>query len=361
MNYVAPLEATLSETYDDVEYSINYYKIPTNTTNISDEAYSNWNVVTTYSIGDYVIVPALKKIYRATTAHAGSYPPANPDKWTDYGIVNSYAMFASDKNIGSSTTSTDATIELDFSLADTLAFVDIDFTSMNIILFDSENISYQGAYNAGTTYNTDDAVLYNSLLYVSLIDSNTGNQPDISASEWTLRNDLTYYNENIVGSDFGVLDFGDYFYKDAEPLNRFVVEELEWLPNSILVIELSGASSIGTLAYGSAESLGVTIKGTSLKHESTSKFQTNEFTGFRDVIRYGKIRVLDVNVIFDTADFNIISKKVSSIMDKNVIWIPSSLDRFTDLITIGYIENFTIPLDAMDKINTKSKIIGVSR
>lgn len=47
-------------------------------------------------------------------------------------------------------------------------------------------IEWQGAYNAGTTYATSDAVEFGGSSYISLVDSNTGNQPDVSPAQWDL-------------------------------------------------------------------------------------------------------------------------------------------------------------------------------
>lgn len=44
--------------------------------------------------------------------------------------------------------------------------------------------AFQGAYSAGTTYTTGQSVLYSDLFYLSLVDSNTGNTPDSSPSQW---------------------------------------------------------------------------------------------------------------------------------------------------------------------------------
>ena len=52
---------------------------------------------------------------------------------------------------------------------------------------------FQGAYSAGTTYTTGQSVLYADLFYLSLVDSNTGNTPDSSPSQWV----------QIVGSAAG--------------------------------------------------------------------------------------------------------------------------------------------------------------
>ena len=44
--------------------------------------------------------------------------------------------------------------------------------------------AFQVTYSAGTTYTTGQSVLYGSKFYLSLVDSNTGNTPDSSPSQW---------------------------------------------------------------------------------------------------------------------------------------------------------------------------------
>lgn len=46
--------------------------------------------------------------------------------------------------------------------------------------------SFQGAYAGGTTYSQGDIVTYSGSSYVSLINGNTGNEPDTSPSDWVL-------------------------------------------------------------------------------------------------------------------------------------------------------------------------------
>ena len=43
---------------------------------------------------------------------------------------------------------------------------------------------FQGTYAGGTTYTKGQSVLYSSKFYLSLVDSNTGNTPDSSPSQW---------------------------------------------------------------------------------------------------------------------------------------------------------------------------------
>lgn len=105
----------------------------------------------------------------------------------------------------------------------------------------------------------------------------------------------------------------------------------------------------------------MSLFGTSLKWESKSLIDTDQYTGYRTVLRYGKIRVLSAKVIFDTNNFNSISQRLDEILDKNILFVPTSLDRFSELIQIGYMETFTMPLDNSTKIQTTTNIIGVNR
>jgi hypothetical protein len=47
-------------------------------------------------------------------------------------------------------------------------------------------IKWQGTYNAGTTYDSRDAVQYNGSSYISLVGTNLGNTPDVSPTEWDI-------------------------------------------------------------------------------------------------------------------------------------------------------------------------------
>jgi DNA-binding beta-propeller fold protein YncE len=48
------------------------------------------------------------------------------------------------------------------------------------------SLAFKGEWANGTTYGLDDVASYNGSSYVSLIDPNTGNEPDISTAAWTL-------------------------------------------------------------------------------------------------------------------------------------------------------------------------------
>jgi hypothetical protein len=361
MKYIEPKIETLSVTYNDITYSYDYYKPATAITGVTDESYPVWAVGTTYSTGDYVIIDEVKRIFRSTAdSNTGNYPLEDTTKWVDYGAINSYRMFASDEDIGSQTTGSDGVLEFDFSQSSAISGLDLDFTSSQVTLIRTDTITYLGDYDAGTTYSTDERVFYENKLYKAL-QSTTGDQPDISSSYWEEDTDNVFFNEQILGSDIGCSTYGEYFYTSANKLTRKILTDLDWLPSSILRIGFTGSFKIGTICYNKLEDLGCTIEGSRLTYESSSKIQTNEFTGFRTVLRFGRVRILDCDVIIDNELFGQTIQTADKLIDKNIIWIPSEQDKWTEAISIGYIETMDVPMNNSTKFQTKARIIGVSK
>ena len=309
MKFVSPLTEVVSEEYDGITYSFKYYKSPTSVSGIDDEAYDVWDGTIEKDTGEFIIVGPLKRIYKSAIDANSSYPPANLDTWVDWGTTNSNRMFALDEQIGEASVGTDAELVFDFSKSDTLAGIGLQFQTARIVHRDA-----------------DDNIIF---------------------------------DEEVDGKDIGCLSFSEYFYTDAKIKNRIVMSDFEWLPTSTMTITFTGDVTIETLVYGISEELGITLRGTSLSLESESRIKTDEFTGFREVLRFGKVRILDVRLEFNTSEFDTIAAVANRVIDKNILWIPDSGDKFTELITLGYIEDFKIPIENMEKINTSSRIIGV--
>ncbi len=359
MTYIDPLIETLSVTYNDIEYSADYYKTPIKITGVIDEVHSNWLVGTTYNTGDYVIVPELKRIYRSTAdSNAGNFPLATLNtKWVDYGNINSYNMVASDENIGSQTVGTDGVIEFDFSKSNAITGIDLDFVSVKVLLIKTDTINYLSDFAVGS-YSINDAVIENNILYESLENLNTDTPP---SNKWIQRDDLVYFDEIILGSDIGCSTYGEYFYTSAKKQTRKLLTGLEWLPSSVLRFDFTGNFKIGTICYNNLKDFGCSLVGSKLRYESSSKISTNEFTGFRTVLRFGKVRLLNVDVLFDADLFGDTVQKIDSVIDKNIIWIPDSGDKFSEAISIGYIENFDVPMDNNEKFKSTARIVGVNK
>jgi len=311
MDYLAPNIITLSTVVDTVTYSVTYYEPPALITGVTDEVHAEYVLANTYTIGTYVKVDALKKIFRAATAIvANEHPLKYPDKWVDYGPLNSYRMLATDSFINAATTGTNAVFELDFDRCDTFAFVAANFTSV----------------------------------LVELIDLNTT---------------TTVFSQTYLGRDYGALTYSDYYFTDYKVRSRVVVDGLEWLPSSKIRLTFSGTVEIGGLVYGNKSNIGITLHGTGLRFQDQSKIATSDITGVRSVIRYGSVRIVEAKVIIDTNEFNIVANKIEAIIGRNVLWIPTSNDKFTETVSLGYIEDMSLPIDNPSMIETSTTIIGV--
>ncbi len=311
MNYIDPFRDDASVSYDDIVYSMGYYRHPTSLMGVTDETYANYDETTTYQVGEYCIIPNLNGIYRCSDAdNIDNYPPAFPNVWTFWSPINSYRMLAVDEFIGSVTTGTDVVMEFNFSKATAFALVDIDF----------------------------------EVLLVEVIDNSSG---------------TVVWSETVSGNTYGATSYYEYFYLESTIISRIYRDNLPWLNDATLRFTFTGAMSLGAVVMGIVEELGCTLYGTSMRFEDTSTISKSNVTGFRTVTRYGNIRVLDSKILLDEIDFNTVSRKVESIIGRNVLFVPTDNDVFSEMITIGYFETFDIPATGEVKVQTQSTIIGV--
>ena len=363
MDIIDPRIEILTVTYNSITYSATYYKPAIKIAGITDEAYPNWAVGTTYALEDFCIVPELKRKYKsASSGNIGNFPPIKGSThWVDYGAINSYLMFATDQDIGAQSIGTDVLLEFDFSTATAIAGIDIRFVTAHVMLIDTSGITYKSDYVAGTTYLINEAVVFDDKLWVSLQNANTGHTPNTSPTFWVEAPERVYLSETILGTTYGVATFAGYFFDPITVKTRSILTGLYWLPSSILRLKMTGETKLSTICHGITESLGATIVGAKLRHESTSKFKISDFTGFREIIRYGKVRLLEGEVIYDTERFGYTSQIADRIMDKNIIWIPSDDDKFSEAISIGYIEQLEIPMEVATKTKSNIRVVGINK
>jgi hypothetical protein len=312
MYYGLPKEQTLSVTYGGQTYTKRFYRTALSTTNITDELHPNWAVGYTFAEGEFCIVPELKTIYRATAAHSGSFPPATGSKWIEWSAINSACAFDNDTNIGSKTTGTDIVFEIDFSLCNIIGLIDCNFLSMR----------------------------------VEEIDNTTA---------------TTIIDKTISGITFGCKNFAGYFFNPIKRKKIAVIDGLKWKASSKIRLTFSGYAEIGTIVVSKKTDLAITLSSPQLSLQSESKIATDADTGYRNILRYGVVKVVEARVAFDAIDYNTVADNAEEIMDKTVLWVPSNNEKVSSMITLGYIERFKIPAPAknQEKIATDITIVGV--
>jgi len=309
MRYTVPIKSSVSETYNGTEYDFEYYQAPTSSSGFEDEQYDIWDGTISKDVGEYIIVSPLKRIYRSKIDSNTTYPPENLDKWTDYGTTNSNRMFAVNEQILLPSKGTDAVLEFDFSRKTCFAIVGTLFSSVKLEL--------------------------------------------INNSTEETETELEFY-----GKDVRRTNFGNYFFDEFRNKNRLVVDGLKYLASSTLRVTFSGDCSIDVLVIGRSKEMGCSLYGTSYKPRAELKITTDEYTGFNNVKILGKYRELDVKILYDTIDFNMLSINATDIIGENVLWIPSNNDKFTELTTLGYMEDLDIPIDNPTKLDLTTSIVG---
>ena len=105
----------------------------------------------------------------------------------------------------------------------------LSLENLQAIAPNSDLFSYN-TYDAGVTYNTGDIIRYDKLLYKSLVDSNTGNQPDTNTSEWQLLYPFSEY----------LFDFTNCYFSERtiEKLTDKMVSENKGKRISDLVVKV---------------------------------------------------------------------------------------------------------------------------
>lgn len=313
MKYAEPLVQTFTVFHNGLPYSAKYYKPPAVLNGVEDEAYPLYDPDAIYNTEDYVIVPELKRIYKCAGDNiSGIFPPADKKKWLNFGPVNSYRMFAIDEGIGVATVGNNIYMELEFNQLDTIGTIDIQFVALHIEQVDND---------------TDEVL-----------------------------NEL-----DIDGKDIDCLSLEEYFFIESADVTRVIIDNLTWHPNSTLKLSFTGEIKIGTFTVGNAKELGITLYGTNLEFEDRSLIAEDEFTNTRKVLRYGQVRVLSAKVLFDVEEFNLTSQKISKIIGKNMLFIPTNMDEFNEMNNIAYIEKLSLPVDNPDVIDTQITMIGVSK
>jgi hypothetical protein len=385
MKYAKPLTQELSIVDNGVTYKKTVYQLPETLSGVTDEDYNNYDSSATYNTGDYVIVPELKTIYRcAVDSTSGVFPPSDPSKWVDYGFINSYKMFSTDEQIGAQTEDSDIVMEMSFSRCDTVGLVNVRFATLLIEQIDTPNAQVTNedvGTGDGSTKEfhlpNDNVVSDSETIYIDgtaktkdtdyTIDYINGivtftDAPSDSAS---ITADYTkaILIKQISGRDIGCTSFAEYFYDEIREKTRVIITDLVWLPDSTLKLTFNGGTEnvkIGSLVIGGLQSLGITLMGTELRFEDRSKIMNDDFTNTRKVIRYGHVRVLRGNVLFDIPDFNVVAQRISEIIGKNVLFVPDETDKFSEMTNIAYIEDFLMPVENPVKFKTDITLIGVA-
>jgi hypothetical protein len=199
--------------------------------NVPENDHPEWNVATSYTTGDKVIVLSTHRIYEALQNNTGVDPTTDTaDNWLDIGATNRWAAF-------------DGSIESQTSQANSVQY---EFT-------------VDGNYQGLALLN-----LVGSQLTIDITDPIEGVQPTRTVD---------------LFDNSGVVDWWTYFYSPIVQLEDIIVSDLPIYNGAVVTVEVldSVTAKIGELVLGVDYNLGTSTTGGVLGIEDFSTKQKDEF------------------------------------------------------------------------------------
>lgn len=282
--------------------------------NVTEDDYSEWAIGTAYATDDLVIVTdsGVHKVYEATRATTGDYPPDNSDDWLEISSTNKWKMF--DSIVGSQTTNAD-TIEVSIvsNLSDSLAFINVTAGEITVILTDP----------------TDGEV----------------------------------YNETkLLVTTSNVVDLYTYFF---EPINYVTDAVFTNIPpygaaTLSVVIDATGSeAACGAMVIGKITSLGCTQWGASIGITDYSVKTADDFGNYtvlqRAFSKEGSFSTVLTNSMLGTA-----LSTLEAYRSTPAVWIGTEVEYLTSpLLIYGYYKEFTFGVEYAGETTCEIEIEGL--
>lgn len=284
-------------------------------------------------------------------------------------------------------------------------------------LVSSNATEVYAAWNIATTYAKDAYVDYGTHIYQSLVNSNTGHQPDISPLQWVFigpDNTHAMFDEqvstqtisttpldvvvkigysnsaaflNLAGATTLEVDIRDgaggtlvysytedldvtiiydwymYFFEPFAYKDSVILEDLPQYLNAHLYMTLSGTSgtnvAIGELIYGTMYTLGSTEHGATAGIIDYSRKETDEF-GTTTFVRRAYSKRMTGRFILDNLELGKVQKILADLRATPAVYIAAE-DEFTysPLVVYGFYRDFSIDVAYPTKSYCSIEIEGL--
>lgn len=250
---------------------------------------------TTYAAGDKVILSSTHRRYESVAgANIGHSPATSPDKWTDIGPTNRWAMF--DDSIGTSTTRTGSVmVEIAPGAIDALALIDTEAESADVTMTVGATVVYEGS--------------------------------------------RSFMNSGVPINNWFV-----YFFEPIGRKNVAIFLDLPSYPAAVTKIEINGGGAVadvavGALIVGNSADLGMTEQGVGLGIIDYSRKETNAFGVTRVVERsWSKSMRLRTLVLTDQVDA--VQRLLAGLRARPVLWLGDG--GFDSMAVYGFYKDFAV-------------------
>ena len=243
------------------------------TTNVTENDYAQWDVGTTYTIGQRVIVLSEHAIYESlANSNVGNIPLLSPAYWAYVSKTNAYK--AIDSKVSTMTINSETlTFEFPTSTAIAIAFLNVECKNIKVEILESENVVWE--------------------------EEREGTQRDSSTYNWY-----------------------DYFFSGFVYVNEFVFEH-PYRPSGTYRITLnnpSGVCKVGVMVSGKYFFVGNTTWGAKLGFNDYSKKETDEWG--ETYLKVGNFSdYFNGEILVDTPRLPIIRKVLREIRGKASLFI----------------------------------------
>jgi hypothetical protein len=270
------------------------------------------------------------------------------------------------------------------------------------------------AWASGTTYAKDAFVDYGTHIYQSLVNSNTGNQPDTSPTFWVLvgpDNTHAMFDDQIstatvsaspltvvlatglcnalalfglVGSQVQVsitdgaggpsvysrtvsldgtfiFDWYQFFFEPYVQVEELVLTDLPPYTNARMTVSLTGPSTvqIGQLTWGTQYELGDAEYGAAVGIIDYSRKDTDEF-GTTTFVERNFSKRMTARLMLDTAQIARVQQVLARVRAKPSVWVGVPDDvLFRPLTVYGFFRDFSIDIAYPTKSYCSLEIEGL--
>lgn len=280
---------------------------------VPETDYDAWSSATEYVVGNRCLYnhKNYECLENNTDNDPATYSITTVPKWLDLGYDNRWKMF--DTIVGTQTSqATSFSITLVPGLIDSIAFLDVEATTIDIEMVDPVE---------GTVYEeTIDMIMKSPVVDL-----------------------YTYFFEPIITDDAAVL-------LGIPPFGSASI--------TVTVTNTGGVAKLGTLALGTQKCLGLTLYEPSISITDYSKKEVDAFGNYTIVERrFSKKFSCDLNLNSSSVDD--LQKTLATYRATPVIWVGSDAS-YSSMIIYGFYKSFQITVPYRTKSNCSLEIEGLS-
>jgi len=281
--------------------------------NVPEDDYPVWSISTTYAVGDRCI--SNHKIYYCLIANSGSLPEDNSTgtspKWLDEGYDNRWRMF--DDVVGTATEQSESiTIDVVPGQADSIAFLDVQATTIDIVMNDPGD---------GEVYNeTIDLVAK-----AAVVDA------------------YTYMIEPIITDDTAII---------------LVIPSYSQATYSITINYPGGTAKLGTLVFGKQKKLGITAYRPTISINDYSKKDVDQFGNFT-ILQRAYSKKLSAELQISSTNVDDIARTLAGYRTTPLIWIGVD-SGYSSMVIYGFYKSFSVIITHATISTCSLEIIGLS-